>query len=335
MGFLENWVSWLLKPFFDEEEDKKIEEIKKTIGLKEYTLPNIGKKVIFKPQNFNEYIGQYRTKEILTNYIKGIKNRKRVFPHTLISGSPGMGKTTLTEIIAIYLGVPYHNCVAGEITNHTEILKKILLVDSGILFIDEIHSLKREFCESLYPLMEEFKGISPFTLIGATTEVGEIIKDRKPFYDRFKIILELEDYTFMDLVKIACQYKNELFEEDIISKKTYEILANNSRGCPRSLLRLLEATIYFDSNIYKVLNAFGILKNGYTIKDLKLLEYIKNNRNGVGLNNIANYLGTSQENYLYEIEPFLLKSGLILRTGKGRILTDLGLITIKELGGKI
>ena len=98
-------------------------------------------------------------------------------------------------------------------------------------------------------------------------------------------------------------------------------------------IRLLEATIYFEGEIDKVLIAFNILKDGYTVKDLKVLEYVRQNEKGVGLQGIASYLGTSQANYLYEMEPYLLKSNLILRSPRGRKITLEGIEKIEELKG--
>jgi len=293
---------------------------------------------LFRPSTFEEYIGQNKTKEILKNYILGTSSRNKVFPHTLIHGNAGFGKTTLSEILAVELNVKYHSTIGSEIKHLEDIIRKINLVDGGILFIDEIHSMGRDIGELFYTIMEDFQSSSsdlkPFTLVGATTELGELIKNRKPLVDRFKIIIELENYNIEDLVKIGVQYKQKVFPEDTIINNTYKVLAENCRSTPRNLIRLLEATIYFN-NINKVLNSFSIIKDGFTIKDLEVLHYLKENIKGVGLNNIASYLNTSSENYVYNIEPYLLQKGLLIRSGRGRKITERGIEKIKELEGSI
>jgi Holliday junction DNA helicase RuvB len=319
MKLIDDSVSWFLKPFVegiftDKKEDK---------------LPKIQKSTVkhYSPSTFDEYIGQNKVKSILKNYILGTIQRNVVFPHTLISGGAGYGKSTLAEIISKNLEVLYNTSIGSNIVSHEQINNKILLVEGGVLIVDEIHAIKRDICEKFYPFMEA----SDFTLIGTTTELGEILKDRRPFYDRFKIILELDIYNIENLVKIACQYKNKTFPNENISNREYETLALNSRGCPRNIIRLLEATIYFNNNINKVLYSFGIIKNGYTTKDITVLEYLKSNIEGVGINNISIYLNTSSENYLYEIEPYLLKNNLIIRTYRGRKITKNGIRLLEEL----
>jgi len=318
MDSFERFISWLVEPFVD-------------ILVEEKEEKYIDKSRIFRPLNFEEYIGQKNAKELLKNYITGIKQRNVVFPHTLIYGIAGCGKTTLARIIAKELNVNFISIIASDLEESEEIISKINETDGGILFVDEIHSLNREIAEKFYPLMEDFKNVKPFTLIGATTELGEILNNRKPFVDRFKIIIELENYSIEDLVKIICQYKNKVFANETIENETYKIIAENCRNTPRTAIRLIEATIYFNGNIARVLKCCNILQNGLTTKDLKVLEYIASNEKGVGLNSIAQYLDTSTQNYIYNIEPYLLQNNLITRTSRGRKITQRGYQTIKEL----
>lgn len=288
----------------------------------------------FRPKNFQEYIGQVNAKEQLFKFIKGAKERNRIFPHVLIHGEAGSGKTSLARIIANELGVKFVECIASDLENIADVKNRLRLVNGGVFFQDEIHSLSRTLCENMHPLME-FKCngtvIKPFTLIGATSEIGELIENRKPFYDRFKLIIELDEYSEIDLITIGKQYKNNVFPEDQLNDEIFMVLASNCRNNPRSLIRLLDATIYFEGNILGVLNSFKIIKCGYTKKDLKVLEYITLNESGVGLNGLANFLGTSASNYLYEIEPFLLRNGLIVRTPKGRRITNVGIEVLEDL----
>jgi len=290
---------------------------------------------LFRPQTFEQYIGQAKAKDILKSYIKAMKERDKILPHVLIYGSAGCGKTTLAKIIANELSVKFIESITSEIKDFIDLEWKINDAQSGVLFLDEIHSLDRDTAESIYTVMEDFTHegdpILPFTLVGATTELGEILKNRRPFYDRFKIIIELENYTPQDLSTIAQQYKESSFKEDNVPQELYDLIGRNSRGTPRSAIRLIEATIYLNNDIQRVLKNFSIIKDGFTEKDLKVLRYISKNEKGVGLQGLTSFLGTSQENYTYDIEPFLLTNELIIRTPRGRRITEEGKEKIKEL----
>jgi len=327
MGF----GDWLLQPVID-----IYQGIKNAPPLRPKLTTARGKVKVFRPETFDEYIGQEKAKDILKSYIRAVKERNKTFPHILIHGKAGCGKTTLAKIIANELGEEFVETISSEISSSYDLEWKIDEVgEDGIIFLDEIHSLSRDTCESMYSMMEDFtldgESIEPFTLIGATTELGEILKDRRPFYDRFKIIIELEDYTELQLSAIAYQFKQNSFPDDEIANYIYDEIGKNCRGTPRTAIRLLEATIYLNGDINRVLKNFSILKDGYTEKDLKILKYIAKSKGGVGLQGLSAYLGTSAENYTYEIEPYLLKQGLIIRTPRGRKIAEDGLSKIEEL----
>ena len=306
-------------------------EVKQTVKTKKSSAPTI-----FRPKTFSEYIGQDSAKTILDNFIKGTCQRNKVFPHTLIHGNAGCGKTTLVKIIANQLQKTCTEAITSDIIDFSVLKQQIDGVDGGILFLDEIHSIERSFAEKLYSIMEDFtyngKDISQFTLIGATTELGEILKTRRPFYDRFKIIIGLEDYTVQNLTDIIKQYKSKIFLQDSLSEKTYYIIAENSRLTPRTAIRLLEASIYFNGDIQKVLSSFNIIKEGYTNTDLTILKYLRDSNTVVGVQSISSYLGTSEANYIFSIEPYLLKTGMIVRTPRGRKITETGITLIRQLG---
>lgn len=298
-------------------------------------IPPVASSVsIYRPLGFNEYIGQQKAKDKLQTYIKGIKERNLIFPHLLIYGKAGCGKTTLARIVANELGVKFQEVITANISD-IEILKYyIIQANKGIIFLDEIHSLPRDIAERIYTIMEDFKDnnkpIQPFTLVGATTELGELIKNRNPFVARFKIKIELEDYNYQELEQIAKQYKDKMFKSDNISDIVYEIIAKNCRYTPRLAINLLEETIY-SGNIETTLKNNNIIKNGYTYKDLKVLKYLAQNEKGIGLNGLAAYLETSTKNFQYEIEGLLIKNELITRGTRGRKITNKGLDLIKEL----
>jgi len=322
---MSGFIDWFLKPF--KEEITKIEE-------EEENKIIVPEPVIYRPKSFKEYIGQERSKKILSRYIEAVLKRDIVFPHTLIYGHAGYGKTTLARIIAKTLGVDIIEMITSDVTGISRIIEEIQSHYEVIIFLDELQSIGRDTAEKMYTMMEDgiygSQDLMPFTLMGATTELGEILKNRRPFYDRFKIIIELENYKKNELIQIAEQYKEHTFPEDEISQALYKIMAENCRGTPRFLLRLLDATVYFNGEIYEVLDSFGIIKDGYTYKDLKVLKYISGART-VGLQGIASYLDTSTENYLFQIEPYLLQNGLITRTMRGRKITNEGLKMIEEL----
>jgi len=326
-----------MTPFWDTHRGKSyLEAVKYNISTSKCVVNVVDglTQTNFRPKNFSEYIGQARVKERIEYYVKGTKDRNRIFPHTLIHGSAGMGKTTLAQILANILGVTFIETIASNLEDIETIQNKIQLTDGGILFLDEIHSLPRNMAEKFYPIMEDFRyenvNIKPFTLVGATTEFGEMLQDRKPFVDRFKNIIELEDYTIGDLVTIGKQYKDREFRRDIVEISQLMLIAENCRETPRNLLRLLEATIYFRGNTRKVLDNFGIIRQGFTKKDVKILEYLVSNK-VCGLQTIANYLDTSVKNYIFEIEPYLLKKDIIMRTSRGRKITDKGLFVLEQL----
>jgi holliday junction DNA helicase RuvB len=318
------------------EEELKVTEVNKIVLIKLEGKEKAEQKLFYNPSNFQEYIGQEKIKSILSIYIKNTKERNLPFPHTLIQGRAGMGKTTLAKIIAKMLGKELVEIISSSLPKDENILQeKIKRLNGKILFIDEIHSLPRKEVETIYTMMESFtfegSPITPFTLIGATTEMGEIIKNRKPFYDRFKLPLELEDYTKEELILIAKYYKKGMFPNDELKDNNFKLIAENCRNTPRIVIRLIESTIYC-GNIKEVLKNFGIIYRGFNQKDLKLLDYLSKNKI-VGLQGLSAFLDTSKENYLYEIEPYLIKTGTIIRSPRGRGISDYGrkiLLQLKE-----
>jgi len=297
----------------------------------------------FKPENFRQYIGQEKVKKIIQNYLIGCKERKRKFPHTLIFAKPGMGKTTLARIIAKVLKVNFVEIIGSKVKDDFKYFKeKVRELKGGVLFIDEIHALDRDIVEKLYPIMEDFileeDRIKPFTLIGATTEMGEIIRDRKPFFDRFKLILQLADYEEKDIIKIIKQYKRRIFKEVVPKEWFYKSIAQNSRLTPRNAIRYLESGIYFKGfedreKLMEMFKVYNIVYKGITETDIKILNYLNNFKDSkaVGIQELTAYLDTDKYNYLHYIEPYLLKQELLFRTSKGRIISDKG----KELLRKI
>jgi Holliday junction DNA helicase RuvB len=338
-GFIQSILDYFYPPVrLKDFKSKFFEKVQESFVEQDIKPIKTVKSNIFRPKLFKDYIGQTNAKETIKSYIEGTKQRNKLFPHFLINGNAGCGKTTLVRIIANELRVGITELVGKGIFDLEQLVEHFLNANGGIVFIDEIHALPREFVEPLYSIMEDFtyegQAIEPFVFAGATTEIGEIIKDRRPFYDRFKIKIELDDYTIWDIRKIIKNYQVNLFPQDKLEVNDYTRIARNSRMTPRRGINLLESTIYLNGDVSKALRNNKIIANGFTYKDLQALKYIASSTSGVGLESVALYLDTSKENYTYDIEPYLLKNGLISRTSKGRKITELGINLIKILDKK-
>jgi len=311
------------------DEETQIEPVEETqVEQKETESP------LYRPITFNDYIGQEKSKEILKAFITGTKKYKTPFPHTIIYGNAGCGKTTLARIIANEVGVKMIELLAQDI-NVEEFLSSISEVNGGIIFLDEVHRMKRDTVEQLYSLMEDFmwngSPIIPFTLIGATTEIGEIIKTRKPFYDRHKIIIELEDYTEEDMYKIIDKYIDRTYPDELKVEARLYCIAENSRFTPRKAIRLADYLYYSDGTMANVLKNNNIIEKGYTTKDLKVLDYLNKIGKPIGIDCLALYLDIPTVTFNYEVEPYLIKTGCISRTARGRIITSVGINVLKSL----
>ncbi len=300
-----------------------------------------------RPKRLSEYIGQKSVTDNLKVFIDAALLRKEPLDHVLFYGPPGLGKTTLAGIIASELGVGFR-ITSGPAIERAGDLAAILtnLSDGDVLFIDEIHRLHRSVEEVLYSAMEDFaldiiigKGpsarslridLSRFTLIGATTRAGSL---SAPLRDRFGVISKFEMYTKEELMRIirrSAQIMGVGIDEDSLSE-----IASRSRGTPRIANRLLRRVRDFSqvkgngaidlAITQKALDALRIDRLGLENLDREILLTIIHRFKGgpVGIDTIAAAVGEDKATIEDAYEPYLLQAGLLHRTQKGRVVSDL------------
>ena len=299
-----------------------------------------------RPTTMDEYVGQEKVKANLEVYIKGAKERKEALDHVLLYGPPGLGKTTISHIIASELGSQI-KVTSGPAIEHAADLAAILtnLNTNDVLFIDEIHRLNKSVEEILYPAMEDFaldfivgKGpsarnmrlkIKPFTLIGATTRAGMI---SSPLRDRFGVIARLELYSDKELATIVSR-SAKILSIEIEPEATLEI-AKRSRGTPRIANRLLKrvrdfAKVIGEGKITyeladKALGLMEVDKLGLDHIDRRILETMIDKFGGgpVGLETLAAATGEEAATIEDVYEPYLIQLGYIARTPRGRVVLE-------------
>ncbi len=308
-----------------------------------------------RPSRFDEFVGQEKIKGNLKIFIEAAKKRKEALDHVLFYGPPGLGKTTLANIIAREMGADIKT-TSGPVLERPGDLAGILtnLADKEVLFIDEIHRLNHVVEEHLYPAMEDFKfdvmidrgpaarsvklSLHPFTLIGATTRAGLLTS---PLRARFGVVGRLDFYQPQDLYKIVLR-SAKILDISITQEGAVEI-AKRSRGTPRVANRLLRRVRDFaqvkaqgkiEQNIaHDALLMLDVDELGLDEMDKKIMEVIINKFKGgpVGINTLAVAVGEEGETIEEIYEPFLIQEGLLNRTARGRTATELA---YKHLGIK-
>lgn len=308
-----------------------------------------------RPLKLSEYIGQSALKDNLNIYIQAALVRDEVIDHIIIHGNPGLGKTTLSQVIANEMNAKFRVVAGPSIEKIADIAAILSQVEPGeILFIDEIHRMPKICEEVLYSAMEDFYidivvgsdvnkrsvriDLPPFTIIGATTRIGML---SAPLRDRFGINIKIEYYSIEELGQIISRSAN-ILEVDIENDAAIE-LASRSRGTPRIANRLLRrirdfAQVLNDGKIdleitQSSLNRLAIDHMGLDKIDIKVLKTMEENFDSkpVGIDSLSVSIGEDKETILETVEPFLVQKGLIVRTKQGRVLTTLAKQYLSDL----
>ncbi|MGQ4893381.1 MAG: Holliday junction DNA helicase RuvB C-terminal domain-containing protein [Candidatus Njordarchaeia archaeon] len=321
---------------------------------------------VIRPFDLDSYIGQGHNKKVIKVSLLSSLKRKTAFPHTLMYGPPGLGKTTLAQIIADEMHVNYFSVMSTALNTVYQLENLLLkiptdgydnkgniinpdIIHPTVIFIDEIHLLKKELRESLHSILEDFiftvqrkdfstggyktvKYRTPvFTLIGATNYLGSL---PKPFVDRFKLLLQFEIYSDDEIAQILSFTAERL--ELTFDPKAIELLASRSRGVPRIANKFLlfardVACALYDTQhisvecVEEMFNINNIDKYGLTRLDRKVLSYLAEVKRPIGLGAIAQAVDEDKVTIENSVEPWLVRQHLVVRTPNGRQITEEGL----------
>lgn len=302
---------------------------------------------VLRPQRLADFVGQRKVVDNLLVFIAAAKARGEALDHILFSGMPGLGKTTLSHLVASELGVPMHAASGPALEKPGDLVGILTRLEPGaVLFIDEIHRLPRTAEEFLYSAMEDFYldvvlepgvqsrsvrlSLNRFTLVGATTREGLLTA---PFRARFGVLERLDPYPLDELTEIVRRSARKL--DTRIDAQGAALVAERSRGTPRIANRILRrlrdvAQVTGDGAINKEvaergLGMLGIDDAGLTELDRRILKCIAQQGGGpIGLKTIAVAVGEEEDTIEETCEPHLIRQGLLRKTPRGRVITDAG-----------
>lgn len=300
------------------------------------------------PKDWNEYIGQGAVKETIKETLQALEQDITLpYPHILISGNAGYGKSALIHLLALKSNLHLIETCAGNLQEPKDIYNLLSKLRKeppySIIFIDEIHGVKKEIGELLLPAVQMFKvnnrPIPYFCLAGATTDLGAFTEKLSPLVDRCKQQFVLKPYSNEELATII---KNIIKKRDMNIKDDALLeIASRSRQTPRLAIGNLDKVWYYSKakNINTItkkevidkLEKLGIHEKGITDRDIELLEYLNRQEKPVGQSAITQKLNIDKKTYLFNTEPFLVRHEYLSRTPRGRIISPLGREIIKEI----
>ena len=323
------------------------DELTRIVGAKSAGVAEDVVERALRPRRLDEYVGQAKIRDQLSIFIEAARGRNEALDHVLLFGPPGLGKTTLSHILAHELGVNLRQ-TSGPVLERPGDLAALLtnLEPRDVLFIDEIHRLSPIVEEILYPALEDFQidimigegpaarsvkiDLHPFTLVGATTRAGMLTN---PLRDRFGIVARLEYYSPEELTQIVTR-SARLLSIDVAPQGALEI-ARRSRGTPRIANRLLRrvrdfAQVRAGGDVTRdvadaALSMLDVDGSGLDVMDRKLLSTVLDKFGGgpVGVDNLAAAIGEERDTIEDVLEPYLIQQGFLQRTARGRVATAL------------
>jgi len=307
-----------------------------TTLIKPYDKPV--KIYIYRPQTLDQFIGQEQAKDEIRSFVKVVQELKPN-SHLLVSGWAGTGKSTIVYVLANLLQAKMFYRTPQQLMDNDAVIEICNKIGEAkekqvILFLDEIHGLDSKVAETLYMVMEDSKlagvDIRPFILAGATTELNILQKKLSPLVDRFSTKIVLDRYSSEDLYKIITQYKRQLYPEIKLEDEDLRTISKNAKRTPRIAIGLLMKDLV-EKDIDKVMNQSGIIVDGLTNIDIRLLQVLKDNIKPMGAEALAQRASIPTSDYLVVYEPFLAAEGYINRTPR-RVLGDKGKQILEQLG---